>query len=115
LIELAVRDYYFYFSTQRTSTVALAAIFNVISDTSTKARQELLGAFLRAIMECFDFAHSKHIAAARTRLQSLATPDTLLQEEDDVDERSLDDSVRTFRASNSSSEKNLSHFSYVLG
>jgi hypothetical protein len=34
LTELAVRDYYFAF--ERTSTIALAAIFNVISDTRTK-------------------------------------------------------------------------------
>eukprot|EP00984_Skeletonema_dohrnii_P015376 scaffold6629_cov171-Skeletonema_dohrnii-CCMP3373.AAC.1 len=44
LTELAVRDYYF--STQRVSTIALAAVFNVISDTSTKERRELLGSFL---------------------------------------------------------------------
>jgi hypothetical protein len=95
LTGLAVRDYYF--STQLTSTIALAAVFNVISDTSTKERQELLGAFLRVIMECFDFDHFKHIAAARKRLQCLAKPDTLLQvQEDAVDERSLDDSVKTF-------------------
>eukprot|EP00984_Skeletonema_dohrnii_P009223 scaffold3521_cov151-Skeletonema_dohrnii-CCMP3373.AAC.5 len=87
LTELAVLDYYF--STQRTSTVALAAIFNVISDTSTKERRELLGAYLRVIMECFDFDHPNQIAAARSRLKSLARPKTLLQEED-VDERSLD-------------------------
>jgi hypothetical protein len=68
LTELAVRDYYF--STQRTSTIALAAIFNVISDTSTKEHQEILGAFLRVVMECFEFDHVKHIAMARTRLQS---------------------------------------------
>ena len=55
LTELAVRDYYF--STQRASTIALAAVFNVISDTSTKERKELLGAFLRLIVEYFDFDH----------------------------------------------------------
>ena len=100
LTELAVRDYYFAF--ERTSTIALAAIFNVISDTSTKERQEILGAFLRVIMECFEFDHSKHIAAARTRLQCLVTPDILLQG-DDVDEISLGESVNTFKVSNISS------------
>jgi hypothetical protein len=108
LTELAVRDRDYYFSTQQTSTIALAAVFNVISDTSTKERQELFGAFLHVIMECFDFDHSKHIALARTRLQCLANakPDTLLQvQEDAVDERSLDDSVKTFKVSNSSSQK----------
>ena len=107
LTELAVRDYYF--STQRKSTIALAAIFNVISDMSTKERQELLGAFLRVIMGCFDFDDSKQIAAARARLSLLTKPETVLQEED-VDERSLykqslDDSVKTFKVSNSSSQK----------
>jgi hypothetical protein len=102
LTKLAVRDYYF--STQRTSTIALAAIFNVISDTSTKERRELLGAFLRVIMDCFDFDHSKYIAAARTRLQSLAKPDIVVLQEEDVDERSLDESVKTLRVSNSSSQ-----------
>ena len=103
LTELAVRDYYF--STQHASTVALAAIFNVISDTSTKERRrrELLGigAFLSVIMECFDFDHPNQIAAARSRLKSLANPKIRVQE-DNGDERSLDDSIKTFRASNRS-------------
>ena len=100
LTKLAVRDYYFAF--ERTSTIALAATFNVISDTSTKQHQEILTAFLRIIMECFEFDHSKHIAAARTRLQCLVTPDILLQG-DDVDEISLGESVNTFKVSNISS------------
>jgi hypothetical protein len=94
LTELAVRDYYF--STQRTSTIALAATFNAISDTSTKECREVLGAFLSVIMECFDFDHSSEIAAARARLSLLAQPETVLQE-DDADEASLDDSVGTFK------------------
>jgi hypothetical protein len=114
LTELAVRDYYF--TTQRKSTIALAAIFDVISDMSTKDHQELFGAFLSIVMECFDFDHSNQIDAARAKLSLLAKPETLLQEnEDDVDERSLDersfdersldDSLRTFRVSNRSSQK----------
>ncbi|KAK1746085.1 cyclin family protein [Skeletonema marinoi] len=99
LTELAVRDYYF--STQRASTVALAAIFNVINDVSTKEHKEMLGSFLSVMMECFDFDHPNQIAAARSRLKSLARPKTLLQE-DNGDERSLDDSIKTFRASNRS-------------
>jgi hypothetical protein len=100
LTELAVRDYYF--AVERTSTIALAAVLNAISDTNTKEHHELLGAFLRVIMECFEFDHSKHIAAARTKLQYLATPDMLLQD-DDVNARSLDESIQTFKVSNSSS------------
>jgi hypothetical protein len=115
LTELAVRDYYF--SLERTSTIALAAIFNVISDTSTKERQEILGAFLRVIMECFEFDHSEHIAAARTRLRCLATPGIPLQA-DDVDGRSLDASVKTFKVSNVSSSPTRGfegHFCYEMG
>jgi hypothetical protein len=78
LTELAVRDYYI--STQRTSTVALGAIFNAISDTNTKERQELLEAFLRVTMECFDFDHSIQIAAASKRLH------WLLQRESNYDD-----------------------------
>eukprot|EP00984_Skeletonema_dohrnii_P014749 scaffold6258_cov130-Skeletonema_dohrnii-CCMP3373.AAC.2 len=99
LTELAVLDYYF--STQRASTIALAAIFNVINDTSTKERIELLGAFLSVVMECFDFDHPNQIAAARSRLKSLTKSKNSFQEEY-VDDRSLDDSVKTFRVSNRS-------------
>eukprot|EP00984_Skeletonema_dohrnii_P013194 scaffold5451_cov117-Skeletonema_dohrnii-CCMP3373.AAC.1 len=103
LTELAVRDYYF--STQRASTVALAAIFNVINDTSTKERRrrELLGigAFLSVMMECFNFDHPNQIAAARSRLKSLANPKIGVQEEDG-DDKSLDDSIKTFKVSNRS-------------
>jgi hypothetical protein len=105
LTELAVRDYDS--TTQRTSTIALAATFNAISDTSTKECQEVLGAFLRIIMECFDFDHSNEIAAARARLSHLIQQETVVQEddadekrEDDADEISFDDSVKTFRVSN---------------
>jgi hypothetical protein len=112
LTELAVRDYYF--STQRTSTVALAAISNPINDISIEGHQELLGGFLSVIMECVDFDDSKQIAAAKARLSLLTKPETVLKEDDvnetslderSLDERSLDDSVRTFKVSNSSSQK----------
>jgi hypothetical protein len=65
-------------------------------------------------MECFEFDHSKHIAAARTKLQYLATPDMLLQE-DDVVAKSLDESEQTFKVSNSSSSPKRcleGHFRY---
>ncbi len=99
LTELAVEDYYF--STQRTSTTALAAIFNVISDTSTKERLEVL-AFLRIIIKRFDFDDSEQIIAARRKLHSLTKPGTEADEIMD-DERSLEVSVVTVKASNSSS------------
>ncbi|KAK1746774.1 hypothetical protein QTG54_002118 [Skeletonema marinoi] len=100
LTELAVRDYYF--STKRASTIALAAVFNVISDTSTKERKELLGAFLRLIVEYFDFDHPNQIAAATSRLKSLAKKSENLLQEDNLDEISLDDSVKTCKVLNRS-------------
>ena len=106
LTELAVRDYYF--STQRTSTIALAAIFGVLHDTTTRL-QDLLGSFLRIITEVFDFDQPMQIEAARARLQSLTKrPNALIEEgKDDVDERSFDDSVTvdTFKMSNKSRQK----------
>ena len=111
LTELAVRDYYF--STEHASTIALAALLNVIHDTTDRL-QELLAAFLRVIMGCFDFDHPTKIAAARKRLDSLAGKPgtgTLTEEGDDEDERSLlDISVKTYRASNRSSEKRKRNF-----
>ncbi len=100
LTELAVQDYFL--STQRASTTALAAILNVISDSSTKERRRVLGAYLGVITECFDFEDSEQITAARRRLQLLTRPDT---GGDEVvgDERSLAASVMTLKASNSSS------------
>ena len=66
LTELAVRDYYF--STQRTSTIALAAILNVIDEMPTGLK-DLLSAFLRVMVEILDFDHPKQIAAAIKRLR----------------------------------------------
>ena len=102
LTELAVQEYFF--STQRASTTALAAIFNVVNDTSTKERREAIGAFLRVIMECFDFDDSEQITAARRRLHFLAKPDT--EEDEIIDDESLEsleEFVQTITASNSSS------------
>ena len=100
LTELAVQDYYF--STQRASTTALAAIFNAISDTSTEERREVLRAFLRVIVECFDFDDSEHIIAARRRLHLLTKPGT--EADEILDEGSVEEvSVMTVNASNSSS------------
>ena len=96
LTELAVRDYYF--STKRTSAIALAAIFNVIGDTNDRL-EELLKPFLRVIMGRFDFGHHKQVAAAIKRLEFLSKLPELL---DDTDERSLDDSVKTRKVSNTS-------------
>eukprot|EP00984_Skeletonema_dohrnii_P000008 scaffold2_cov94-Skeletonema_dohrnii-CCMP3373.AAC.2 len=57
--ELAVLDYHF--STQRTSTIALAAIYNAIGGMRSKGLQERLRAFLSVIMECFNFDRSKQV------------------------------------------------------
>ena len=111
LSELAVQDYYF--STQRASTIALAAILNAISDTCTKERREVLEAFLHVITECSNFDDSEQITAARRRLRlhslTKPKPDTdTEQAEITADERSLDESVKTLKASNSSSQQRKS-------
>ena len=105
LIELTVLDYYF--STQRTSTVALAAIYNATGSISSKDHQELLRASLSVIMERFDFDHPKKISEVRRKLHSLIQDDDndADEEECSLDEghSGVDDSVRTCRISNRSS------------
>ena len=103
LIELTVLDYYF--STQRTSTVALAAIYNATCSISSKEHQELLRASLGVIMERFDFDHSKKISEVRRKLLSLIQDDNDVDEECSLDEghSGVDDSVRTCRISNNRS------------
>ena len=87
LIELAVLDYYF--STQRTSTVALAAIYNAIGNMRSKGHRERLKDFLSVIMECFDFDHSKQITGVRRKLQLLvAKQEEMVLREGSEDERS---------------------------
>jgi len=85
--EHAVRDYYF--STQRTSTIALAAIFHAVEGIgSPEKRQEVLGALLVRVMLRFDFDHSNVISAAKNRLQRLIQSDT-------VDEHLSEDSMKS--------------------
>ena len=69
LTELAVRDYYF-FSTKRASTVALAAIFNAVETSIKGPLQKVLEGFLLATMDCFDFDHSIQINEARRRFNT---------------------------------------------
>ena len=69
-IEHAVRDYYF--STQRTSTIALAAIFNAAKLLSSNTHQGVMfGKALESIVERFSFDDPKLIFVARQRLQSV--------------------------------------------
>ena len=106
LTELAVRDYYF--STQRTSTIALAAIYNVISDMTTGGTGLndlfLMRSLLSAITESFDFDHPKQVAAAIKRLRLLAD----LPERIVMDERSVEDSVETRKVSNTPTPTQIS-------
>ena len=113
MTELAVRDYYF--STQRASTIALAAILNVVHDTTVRL-EKLLKPFLRLIMESFDFDRPMKIAAARKRLKYLTitidpTPDFL---DEVVDECNLDISVKTLKVSNRSSQKKKTCFEFEV-
>ena len=106
LTELAVRDYYF--SNVRASTIALAALLNVVHNTTDRF-ERLLSPFLRVIVESFDFDHPIQIAAARRRLQQLtddSTPD-YLDDDDVMDECSFDISGKTSRVSNMPSQKKM--------
>ena len=104
LTDLAVRDYYF--STQRTSTIALAAIINAIHDAKTTTRnKDLLGAFVQVTMECYDFDHPLKIAAVRRRLLTLANKEKTQLEGGNMDEVSVADSVKTCKVSNRSSSQ----------
>ena len=95
LTELAVRDYYF--STQRASTIAMAAILNVVHDTTSRL-EGMLDPFLRLIMESFEFDRPMQIAAARKRLRYLAdfTPDPDMRD-DVADECGADISVKPWK------------------
>ena len=101
LIELTVLDYYF--STQRTSTVALAAIYNATCSITSKVHQELLRTSLSVITERFDFDHPKKISEVRRKLLSLILDDDV-DEECSLDEghSGVDNSVRTCRIANRS-------------
>ena len=88
--EHAVRDYYF--STQRTSTIALAAIFHAVEGIgSPEKRQEVLGALLVRVMLRFDFDHSNVISAAKNRLQRLIQSEATAA----VDEHLSEDSMKS--------------------
>jgi hypothetical protein len=66
LVELSVRDYYF--STQRSSAIALATIFNAIAHIQGQKREELLEASL-CIIERFDFDEAEVVETISKKLQ----------------------------------------------
>jgi hypothetical protein len=99
--ELAVRDYYF--STQRPSTIAMAAISNAIESITSKAHEEMLKTCLSGIYECFGYDHPVHFNAARRRLQrhlcqesTSSTGTTIHDSIKTSNLESLDDFMRTF-------------------
>ena len=65
--EHAVRDYYF--STQRPSTIALAAIFNAVECIAPNY-QNAVGACVRRIVETYEFDQESIITMSRNRLTS---------------------------------------------
>ena len=77
----------------------------------TTGLKDLMIAFLRVIVERFDFDHPKQVAAAIKRLRLLVLAELPEHLDLDIDERSLDDdSVKACKASNTStqiSEKDL--------
>jgi hypothetical protein len=76
--EVSVRDYYF--STQRPSTIAMAAIFNAIESIGTEANKEMLKTCLSGILECYDFDHDDLVAAAKRRLQCYLQGGSIIEE-----------------------------------
>ncbi len=90
--KVAVRDYYF--STQRPSTIAMAAISNAIESIS-KAHEEMLKTCLSGILECFDYDHPVHINAARRRLQRHIRQESTVEEGDTPSTGTIQDSTKT--------------------
>ena len=102
LTEVAVRDYYF--STQRTSTIALSATLLAIGDSSVQEYQLVLESFLRVIVETFDFESPALVAKAKMRLQSISKENA---ENTDMEEVSVCQSTQTCKASNISSSSRV--------
>ena len=79
--EYAVRDYYF--TMQRPSTVALAAIFNTLDQVDQQDRQATLRALLFVMNR--EFASPELLKSSKSRLQSLVrTNDTIVEVEEDT-------------------------------
>ena len=87
--EYAVRD--FYFSPQRPSTVAFAAIFNALEvvTISQVDRQAILAALMLVISNG-DFATSDHLMPATCRLHDLLEYDVIEDDPLDTSARSVD-------------------------
>ena len=87
--EYAVRDYYF--SPQRPSTVAFAAIFNALEvvTISQVDRQAILAALMLVISNG-DFATSDHLMPATCRLHDLLEYDVIEEDPLDTSARSVD-------------------------
>lgn len=75
--ESAVRDYYF--STQRPSTVALAALFNALDQVDSQIRQDVLRALLLLLDNKFD--HPRALLDAKNRLKCLVEGDGVVEED----------------------------------
>jgi len=76
--EVSVRDYYF--STQRPSTIAMAAISNAIESIGTEAHKGMLKTCLSGILECYDFDHDDLVAAAKRKLHCLVQGGSIIEE-----------------------------------
>ncbi|KAL7537916.1 hypothetical protein ACHAXR_010899 [Thalassiosira sp. AJA248-18] len=76
--ESALRDYYF--TAQRRSTIAMAAIFNTVAQVEEKNRQALLRA-LMLVMKNEDFEALEHLVAAKSRLKSVVECNGAIAEE----------------------------------
>ena len=76
--EVSVRDYYF--STQRPSTIAMAAISNAIESIGNEAHKGMLKTCLSGILECYDFDHDDLVAAAKRRLHCYLQGGSIIEE-----------------------------------
>lgn len=76
--EVSVRDYYF--STQRPSTIAMAAISNTIESIGTEAHKGMLVTCLSGILECYGFDQDDLVAVAQRRLQCHVQGESIVEE-----------------------------------
>jgi hypothetical protein len=88
LTELAVREYYF--STQRTSTVALAAIINASNELDFKPRQDFMKA-LSSIFVDFGFEDFDRLIVCKNKLARLIGDAPEIVSENEKEEAEEDD------------------------
>ena len=111
--EVSVRDYYF--STQRPSTIAMAAISNAIESITSKAHEEKLKTCLSGILQCYGFDHDDLVAAAKRRLQCFLQGGSIVEEgTGSSSQATIHDSTKTSKLSCEDKSLSCSPFSLDL-